>query len=130
MSPADSEPLWVTRPSLGDEPNQPSLGDVPNQTGAPMRRPKHTMRRPDREVDARDVLDACEVEVDSDEEVDARDDLDAHAVLAVELVEEVVVLLLELGLRCVMYVRLDENVAGREEAPRRCRRRTRGQTRR
>ena len=45
------------------------------------------MRRPDREVDARDVLDACEVEVHSDEEVDARDDLDAHAVLAVELVE-------------------------------------------
>ena len=61
------------------------------------------MRRPDREVDARDDLDACEVEVDSDEEADARDDLDAHAVLAVELVEEVVVLLLELGLRCVMY---------------------------
>ena len=88
------------------------------------------MRRPDREEDARDVLDACEVEVDSDEEADARDDLDAHAVLAVELVEEVVVLLLELGLRCVMYVRLDENVAGREEAPRRCRRWTRDQTRR
>ena len=62
-----------------------------------MRRPNQTMRRPDREVGARDDLDACEVEVD------ARDDLDAHAVLAVELVEEVVVLLLELGLRCVMY---------------------------
>eukprot|EP00966_Prymnesium_polylepis_P279660 6460832-Prymnesium_polylepis.1 len=58
------------QPSLGDE-SQPTipLGDVPNQTGAPMRRPKHTMRRPDREEDA-------------------RDDLDAHAVLAVELVEE------------------------------------------
>ena len=54
------------------------------------------MRRPDREVGARDDLDACEVEVD------ARDDLDAHAVLAVELVEEIVVVLLELGLRCVM----------------------------
>ena len=88
------------------------------------------MRRPDREVDARDVLDACEVEVDTDEEADARDDLDAHAVLTMKLVEEVAVLLLELGLRCVMYVRFDENVAGREEAPRRCRRWTRGQTRR
>eukprot|EP00966_Prymnesium_polylepis_P005874 134209-Prymnesium_polylepis.1 len=60
------------------------------------------MRRPDREVDARDDLDACEVELDSDEEADARDDLDAHGVLAVELIEEVVVLLLELGLQCVM----------------------------
>ena len=88
------------------------------------------MRRPDREVDARDVLDACEVEVDTDEEADARDDLDAHAVLAVELVEEVVVLLLELGVRCVMCLRFDANVADREEAPRRCRRRTRWQTRR
>eukprot|EP00966_Prymnesium_polylepis_P142590 3292014-Prymnesium_polylepis.1 len=48
------------------------------------------MRRPDREEDARDDLDACEVEVDPNEEADARDDLDAHAVLAVELVEEVV----------------------------------------
>ena len=74
------------------------------------------MRRPDREADARDDLDACEVEVDSDEGADARDDLDAHAVLAVELVEEVVVLLLELGLRCVMYVTIyvrDEDDAGR-----------------
>ena len=43
--------------------------------------------------------DSREVEDDSDGEVDARDDLDAHAVLAVELVEEVVVPLLELGLR-------------------------------
>eukprot|EP00966_Prymnesium_polylepis_P179498 4156188-Prymnesium_polylepis.1 len=83
-------------PSLGDEPKQPSLGDVPKQTGAPMRRPNQTKRRPDREADARDDLDACEVEVESDEDADARDDLDAHAILAVELVEEVVVLLLEL----------------------------------
>ena len=51
----------------------------------------------DGEVDARDVLDACEVEVESDEEADARDDLDGIAVLAMEHVEEVVVLLLELG---------------------------------
>jgi hypothetical protein len=43
-----------------------------------------------------------EVEVDIDEEGDSRDDLDAHVVLAVELAEEVVVLLLELGLRYVM----------------------------
>eukprot|EP00966_Prymnesium_polylepis_P075610 1753389-Prymnesium_polylepis.1 len=51
----------------------------------------------DGEVDAaRDDLDAREVEVDSDGEVDARDDLDAHAVLAMEHVEEAVVLLLQL----------------------------------
>ena len=77
------------------------------------------MRRPDREEDAGDVLDACEVEVDSDEEAAARDDLDAHAVLAVELVVEAVVLLLVL--RDVREcVRLDEDVAGREEVPWRC----------
>eukprot|EP00966_Prymnesium_polylepis_P074335 1725231-Prymnesium_polylepis.1 len=88
------------------------------------------MRRPDREEDARDVLDGCEVEVDSDEEADARDNLDAHAE-CVELVEDVVVLLLELGLRDVREcVRLDEDVAGREEVPRRCRRQMRGPTRR
>eukprot|EP00966_Prymnesium_polylepis_P093418 2162244-Prymnesium_polylepis.1 len=63
---------------------------------AARRRNNQTIRRPDRQVDARDDLDAHEVEVDSDEEADARDDQDAHAVLAVELVEEVVVLLLEL----------------------------------
>eukprot|EP00966_Prymnesium_polylepis_P068784 1597619-Prymnesium_polylepis.1 len=65
----------------------------------------------DGEVDARDDLDACEVEIDSDEEVDARDDLDAHAVLAMGLVEEAVVLLLVLGLvRDVRNcVRCDEN---------------------
>eukprot|EP00966_Prymnesium_polylepis_P177424 4108937-Prymnesium_polylepis.1 len=50
------------------------------------------------QVDARDDLDAREVEVDSDGEGDARDDLDALAVLAVDHVEEVVVLLLVLEL--------------------------------
>jgi hypothetical protein len=96
-------------------PNQPSLGNVPKQTTnhpwatCPNKPPtipaqKTTKRYVDQIEDARDDLDAREVEVDSDEEADARDDLDAHAVLAVELVEEVVVLLLELGLRCVMYV--------------------------
>eukprot|EP00966_Prymnesium_polylepis_P291443 6731611-Prymnesium_polylepis.1 len=59
------------------------------------------MRRPDREVDARDDLNACEVEVYSDEEADARDDLDAHAVLAMDHVEEAVVLLLVLAVRDV-----------------------------
>ena len=107
--------------------NPPSLGYESQQT---IPAQKTTKRYVDQIEDARDDLDAREVEVDSDEEADARDDLDALAVLAMKLVEEVVVLLLELGLRCVMYVRLDENVAGREEAPRRCRRWTRGQTRR
>jgi hypothetical protein len=49
------------------------------------------------------AYDAREVEVGSDEVVDARDDLDALAVLAVEHVEEAVVLLLVLGQWCVMY---------------------------
>eukprot|EP00966_Prymnesium_polylepis_P316512 7313489-Prymnesium_polylepis.1 len=53
-----------------------------------------------RAADARDVHvvghDARYVEVDPEGEVDARDDLDTIAVLAMEHVEEVVVLRLEL----------------------------------
>jgi hypothetical protein len=79
--------------------NPPSLGDESQQT---IPAQKTTKRYVDQVEDARDDLDAREVEVDSYEEADARDDLDAHAVLAVELVEEVVVLLLELGVRCVV----------------------------
>eukprot|EP00966_Prymnesium_polylepis_P214009 4956485-Prymnesium_polylepis.1 len=62
------------------EPNHaPGFPDCTNRPGSP---------------DARG--DAREVELDTDGEVDALDNLDARAVLAVEHVEEVVVLLLEL----------------------------------
>ena len=88
--------LWATVP----EPN--SGRRCPNQTprGADARIVLYA-----RGADARGVAghDVREVEVDSDGEVDSRDDLDALAVLAVEHVEEAVVLLLVLGQWCVMY---------------------------
>eukprot|EP00966_Prymnesium_polylepis_P291283 6728030-Prymnesium_polylepis.1 len=68
----------------------PRFSDCTNRPGSP---------------DSRGDVEACEVEVD------ARDDLVAHAVLAVDPVEEAVLLLLVLAVRDVRNcVRLDENM--------------------